>query len=112
MSFLKVVRMAVLLLIMLVAIGFAVLNPGERVRIDLFFIEPLENVALVFVLFCAFLIGVVGGFSVALVKVVELQTALRSARRSQSRIAGELSTLRNLPLEESEESLSGEATSS
>jgi uncharacterized integral membrane protein len=112
MSFLKVVRMAVLLLIMLVAIGFAVLNPGERVRIDLFFIEPLENVALVFVLFCAFLIGVVGGFSVALVKVVELQTALRAARRSQSRIAGELSTLRNLPLEESEESLSGEATSS
>ena len=88
MSFLKGVRMALLLLIMLVAIGFAVLNPGERVRIDLFFMEPLENVALVFVLFCAFLIGIVGGFGVALVKVVELQTALRAVRPRRSRRRG------------------------
>jgi len=103
MGFLKGLRMAVLLLTMVVAIGFAVLNPGERVRIDLFFGQPFENVPLVFVLFCAFLIGVAGGFCVAVVKLVEMQAALRSARRSRTRIEGELSTLRNLPLEESEE---------
>ena len=59
---------------------------------------------LVFVLFCAFLIGVVGGFTVAIVKIVALQASLRDAKRSHLRIEGELSTLRNLPLEESEES--------
>ena len=105
MGFLKGVRMAVLLLIMVVAIGFTVLNPGERVRIDLFFQEPFENVPLVFVLFCAFLIGVLGGFAVAVLKLVELQAQLRHAKRSKSQIAGELSTLRNLPLDESEEAI-------
>ena len=110
MGFLKGVRMGVLLLIMVVAIGFTVLNPGERVRIDLLLMEPVENVALVFVLFCAFLLGVAGGFSVAILKIVELQALLRNARRSRSRIEGELSTLRSLPLDETEESPSREAT--
>lgn len=103
MGFLKGLRMAVLLLIMIVAIGFAVLNPGERVVIDLFFAEPFQNVPLVFVLFCAFLVGVFGGFAVALVRILELQASLRNARRSRLRVEDELSTLRNLPLEENDE---------
>jgi len=110
MGFLKGVRMAVLLVIMVVAIGFSVLNPGERVRIDLFFQEPSENVPLVFVLFCAFLLGVIGGFTAAVLKIVELQASLRGARRSQIRMEGELSTLRNLPLEDVEERVSEEVT--
>jgi uncharacterized integral membrane protein len=103
MDILRGLRLGVLLLIMVVAIGIAVLNPGERVLIDLFFAEPFENVPLVFVMFCAFLVGFAGGLVVAVVKLVELQTALRTTRRSQTRIAGELSTLRNLALEETEE---------
>jgi uncharacterized integral membrane protein len=103
MDILRALRLGVLLLIMVLAIGFAVLNPGERVDIDLFFGQPFENVTLVFALFCAFLIGFAGGLVVAVVKLVELRTSLRTTRRSQTRIAGELSTLRNLALEENEE---------
>ena len=53
---LKGVRAILLVLIMVVAIGFTVMNPGERVRVDLFFIEPLENVPMVEALFFAFVL--------------------------------------------------------
>ncbi len=112
MSILKGVRTILLVLIMIVAIGFTVMNPGERVRVDLFFAPPFENVPLVEALFFAFLLGLLGGLAVAVIRILELQAQLRDARRSGSRLAGELTTLRNLPLEESEESVPGPGTES
>ena len=103
MSMLKGIRAILLVLIMVVAIGFTVMNPGERVRVDLFFIEPLENVPMVEALFFAFVLGLVGGLAVAVLRILELQTQLRNERRSGNRLQGELTTLRNLPLDDSDE---------
>ena len=111
MEILRVVRMGFLAIIAVVAIGFAVLNPAERVSIDLFFVPILEEVPLVFTLFCAFLIGIIGGLSVAMLSVLELQTKLRFAKRSRHDIEGELTTLRNLPLEDDDPDSGGEGTS-
>ena len=68
-----------------------------------YLLGSIDQVPVWQVLFCAFLVGVLGGFAVALVRILELQASLRNAHRSRLRVEGELSTLRNLPLEESEE---------
>jgi uncharacterized integral membrane protein len=103
MGFLKVIRAIVLILIVLGAIGFTARNPDQSVRIDLFFVPPFTGVSLTWALFCAFGLGFVGGLAVALIRVLELRAQLRKARRSGDRLQDELTTLRNLPLEESEE---------
>jgi uncharacterized integral membrane protein len=112
MSILKGVRTILLILIMVVAIGFTVMNPGERVRVDLFFVPPFENVPMVEALFFAFLLGLVAGLAVAVIRILELQAQLRDARRAGHRLEGELTTLRNLPLDEADEpAAGGESTS-
>ncbi|GJM45105.1 MAG: hypothetical protein DHS20C21_19470 [Gemmatimonadota bacterium] len=100
MGFLKGFRTVLLIVIMLIAIGFTVLNPGELVTVRLLFMPPLVEVNLVWVLFCAFLLGGLGGFLTAVLKIVELQAKLRDTKRSSQQLKGELTTLRNLPLDE------------
>ena len=64
---------------------------------------PFTGVSLTWALFCAFGLGFVGGLAVALLRILELKTQLRRARRTGNQLQYELTTLRNLPLEESEE---------
>ncbi len=101
MGVLKGFRTVLLVLIMLLAIGFTVLNPSQKVTLNLLFME-YPDVFLVWVLFCAFLLGGLGGFLAAVLKIVELQTKLRTISRSSRQMEGELATIRNLPLEEPE----------
>jgi uncharacterized integral membrane protein len=103
MSFFKAVRLILGVAIVLVIIFFVVKNPDQRVDINLVFFPTKENVLLIEVLFYTLVIGFVGGLTVALMKIVELEARLRAAKRSRHRIEGELTTLRNLPLEEPEE---------
>jgi uncharacterized integral membrane protein len=110
MGFLSGVRLALLMIIGIAIVGFAVLNPEQRVSVNVFFVPPFENVPLVLALFVAFLLGIVGGVSAGVLKVLELQAKLRDVNRSRNRIEGELTTLRNLPLEEAEESASAGET--
>ena len=100
MSFLNTVRAGLLILIGLVAIFFVVRNPSERVTIDLIFFPVRENVLLIELLFYALVLGAIGGYSVALIKIIELKGQVSSARRSQGRLESEITTLRNLPLED------------
>jgi uncharacterized integral membrane protein len=101
MGVLKGLRTVLLVLIMLVAIAFTVLNPSQKVTLNLLFTQ-YPDVFLVWVLFCAFLLGGLGGFLVAVLKIVELQGKLRTYRRTSQQMEGELATIRNLPLEEPE----------
>jgi uncharacterized integral membrane protein len=109
MGFLRVLRALLVVAVVVAAIGFAVRNPDQRVRIDLFFGLPYENVPLVFALFVAFLVGGVGGCAIAILWILELQTKLRDAKRQSRRLQGELTSLRNLPLEDAEEARVGRA---
>lgn len=102
MSFLKGIRLIVGIAIGLVIVFFVVKNPDERVNINLIFFPMKENVLLIEVLFYTLVLGFVGGITVAFLKIVELEARLRAAKRTRNRIEGELTTLRNLPLEEPE----------
>lgn len=101
MGVLKGFRTVLLVLIMLLAIGFTVLNPSQKVTLNLLFTQ-YPDVFLVWVLFCAFLLGGLGGFLTAALKIVELQGKLRNFKRQSQQMQGELATIRNLPLEEPE----------
>ena len=103
MGFLRAVRAALVVALVVAAIGFAVRNPDQRVNVDLLFGPPYTDVPLLFALFVAFVVGGVGGCALAVLWVVELQTKLREARRANRRLSGELTSLRNLPLEEADD---------
>jgi uncharacterized integral membrane protein len=100
MSLLRVIRMALVAVIVLGAIVFTVKNPSERVRLDLVFFPAREGVLLIEALFWALLGGIVVGMSFAALRLLELQTQLSGERRQRQRLQSELTALRNLPLED------------
>ena len=69
MKFLNWLRMILFLAIMIVAILFAVKNPSQTVDVDLVFLQKV-NVNLLEVLFYALILGMAGGFAVAVLKKV------------------------------------------
>jgi hypothetical protein len=60
-------------------------------------------VPLVWALFVAFLVGGLSGCAIALLWIVELQSKLRDTKRQARRLQGELTSLRNLPLDETDD---------
>jgi uncharacterized integral membrane protein len=103
MGFLKVLRNILLLVVVIGFIGFAVLNPGQRLEVDLWLFGRWVDVPLVEIVFLAFVLGIAVGLAFMVVSVLELRTRLRQAKRSGSRLETELTSLRNLPLEEPED---------
>jgi len=103
MGFVRVLRAVLVAALVVAAIGFAVRNPEQKVVVDLYFGPPYQDVPLVFALFVAFLVGGVGGCAVAVLWIVELQARLRDSRKQIRRLQGELTSLRNLPLEDAED---------
>lgn len=98
----KSFRMVLLVVVMLIAIFFVVKNPDQRVDINLMFFPTRENVLLVEVLFYALLLGIAVGYSIAGLKILELQSQVRAAKKSRGHLESELTALRNLPLEDAE----------
>ena len=103
MGFLKAVRNILLLLVVIAMIGFAVLNPGQRLEVDLWLAGTWAEVPLVEVVFIAFVLGIGVGLLFMVFSVMDLRARLAGAHRSGHRLQGELTSLRNLPLEEEEE---------
>jgi uncharacterized integral membrane protein len=101
MGILKGLRAATLLLVMFLAMGFAFLNNRELVDVNLYW-GRVQDAPMAWVVFVAFLLGAGIGYSLSLFLVLELQNRLRDIRRRQSRLEGELTTLRNLPLDDTE----------
>jgi uncharacterized integral membrane protein len=103
MGLVKAIRNVLLLLVVVAMIGFAVLNPGQRLEVDLWLAGQWADVPLVEIVFIAFVLGVGVGLLFMVFSVIELRAQLAGAKRSGQRLEGELTSLRNLPLEEEEE---------
>ena len=95
----KWLGIAVLLIVLL---GFAMLNVGERVSVDLFFWQ-LQDLPLILVIFEAFIAGMLIWFLIAFVNELRLRNELRGLRRGNEELNRELRVLRNQPLEEVDE---------
>lgn len=102
MGLLKALRAAIFLGVMLLAMGFAFLNNRELVDVELYW-GRFHDAPMAWVVFVAFLTGAAIGYALSLLVVLELQTRLRDLYRRQYRLEGELTTIRNLPLDDAEE---------
>lgn len=102
MGILKGLRAATLLFVMFLAMGFAFLNNRELVDVNLYW-GRFQDAPMAWVVFVAFLFGALVGWSLSLLLVLELQTRVREMKRRHHRMEGELTTLRNLPLEDADD---------
>ncbi|MDP6462070.1 MAG: LapA family protein [Gemmatimonadota bacterium] len=101
MRFLSGIRAGLLLVLLVVWFGFTALNNSaeQQVDLDLLF-TSVQAAPLAWALFCVFVIGMVVGYAVSVLRIMELGAALRSLKRSRGRVQDELTSLRNLPLED------------
>lgn len=106
MSAIRIVTSALLFVFVLAMIAFAVLNPEDRVDIQLGF-GHFTDVPLVLALGIAFAVGVAFTLIFIVAHVLDLYATIRTLRRDGKNLRRELTDLRNLPLEEEEEAESG-----
>jgi uncharacterized integral membrane protein len=95
----RVVAAIALLIITVAIIAFAVMNPDERVGIDLGW-RIYENVPLILGLFLAFLIGIGLTLLYCLYYFVDLGLTVRRLKKRNRTLEDELVAIRNLPIEE------------
>jgi hypothetical protein len=104
MSFLKILRAALLAVIVVAAFAFTMYNAGTRIDlVRLPLVPDRTGMLLVELMLYPLLLGLAAGLSFAVLKLLELQAQLRTERRSRSRVQSELTALRNLPLEDADE---------
>lgn len=104
MSLLKVLRTILFAVILVAAFAFTMYNAQVRVGpIRLPFLEVRQDVWLLELMLYPLVLGLLAGVAFGLLKIVELQTVARRERRTRQKVQTELTALRNLPLEDTEE---------
>jgi uncharacterized integral membrane protein len=104
----RVIAAIALLVITVAIIAFAVMNPGERVMINLGW-RIYDNVPLILTLFLAFVIGILLTLLYTLYYFIDLGLTVRRLKKRNRNLEDELVAIRNLPIEGSlEEMQSGE----
>jgi hypothetical protein len=101
MNVFRIVTSALLFLLVLAMITFAVMNPEDRVDIHLGF-QDYSRVPLVVALGVAFGIGIVFTLIFVIVYLVDLYGVIRALKRENRAMKRELTDLRNLPIDEDE----------
>jgi uncharacterized integral membrane protein len=94
---------AILIALVIVAlVGFAMYNVGvgQTVRVNLIWVRYID-VPLITVVFWSFVTGVVVSLLIFVSSYIKLSVQLRSARRQVRALEGEVTVLRNRPIEES-----------
>jgi uncharacterized integral membrane protein len=100
MSLSRVIAAVALLIVFVAIIAFAIINPGERVMVDLGW-RAYTNVPMILALFIAFLIGIALGLIYCLYYFVGLGMTVRRLKSKNKTLERELLAIRNLPLEDS-----------
>lgn len=88
------------LAIMIVVIGFTILNVNERATAIRLPGAVYEQIPLNVALFIAFVAGMVVAFFLTLVQQLKGRAALRGLSRENQKLKEELRALRNLPIED------------
>ncbi len=96
-----VIRLLLPTLLLVLIIGFAFLNPGQKVEVDLFFAQYLEVQLAIVVLF-SILTGMVLMFSLSVFHDIKIRTRARRLRNENIRLSEELTTLRTSPFQDEE----------
>ena len=105
----KILIGLLMLAILLALVAFAVWNPGQQLNVRVLN-NTYERVPFVYTVFIAFLTGVVLTLIFGFLYYFEMALSVRRLRKEKRILESELTTLRNLPVEEEhlEPSITGE----
>lgn len=103
-----VLRAILIAVVIIAVVAFALYNvgSGQEVTIDLVWVKYVD-VPLVTVVFWSFAAGVVVSLLIFISVYIRLSVQLRSARKQARALEGEVTVLRNRPIEESADLLKG-----
>ena len=93
-----VIRALLVMVLIVVIVGFSVLNSEERVTVQLHD-TTYYNIPLIVVTYWSFVAGMLVTFVLGLSYFWKLSLDLRDVRRDNKRLLSELTTLRNRPIE-------------
>ena len=97
-----IVRWILIAVVIVLILLFSLQNQEQRVSVNIgYWTSP--DMPLYFALFIAFVIGLFVWFIVASFQILQLKSHIKSCRRDNKKLQDELTALRNLPLEETEE---------
>lgn len=97
-----IIRWILVAVVIVLILLFSLQNQEQRVSVHIASWESPE-IPLYFALFIAFVIGLFVWFIVAAFQIMRVKSELKSCLRVNRKLQEELTALRNLPLEESEE---------
>jgi uncharacterized integral membrane protein len=100
----RVIAAIALLIITIAIIAFAVMNPGQKVTINLGW-RIYQYVPMILALFIAFLVGIILTLLYCLYYFVGMGLTVRRLKKANKLLEKELVAIRNLPLDESLEDL-------
>ncbi len=95
-----ILRNLVWLIIMVLVVGFSILNVNETVTAINFPGRVYRTLPANVVLFVAFVLGMITAFLLTLMHHLKVRAALNRVNRENKDLKRELSQLRNLPLED------------
>jgi len=99
-----IIRYAVAAVLIIGLLGFTIQNSYQRVVINILG-KTYTDVPLIFVVYAAFCIGLIFWFAISVIQYFRMMGQLSEQRKKNRTLTQEITTLRNLPLEEIEENL-------
>lgn len=97
-----IIRYAIAALLIIVLLGFTIQNTYQTVVINILD-KTYENVPLVYVIYIAFCLGLVFWFIISVIQYIRMSAKLSDQKKQIRNLTAEITTLRNLPLEEPDE---------
>jgi uncharacterized integral membrane protein len=97
-----IIRYAIAAILIIGLLGFTIQNSYQKVVINVA-AKTYAEVPLIFVIYIAFCVGIVFWFVISVVQYLRLSGQLAEQKRKIRTLSEELTTLRNLPLDEPDE---------
>lgn len=97
-----IIRYAIAAILIIALLGFTIQNSYQRVVINIAN-KTFPDVPLIFVVYAAFCIGLIFWFAISIVQYFRMLAHLSEQKKKNRTLTEEITTLRNLPLEEPDE---------
>ena len=98
-----VLRIFLILVIIFLVVGFGVYNSSVTVSVSLFGFITYYDIPMIYVAFWSLVVGMVISFLLSISYYLKVHSKLRAQRKENKNLMEEITTLRNLPLEDVED---------
>lgn len=97
-----IIRYAVAAILIIALLGFTIQNTYQRVVINIA-TKTYVDVPLIFIVYVAFCVGLIFWFAISIIQYFRMMGQLSELKKKNRTLTQEITTLRNLPLEEPDE---------